>query len=94
MPRLPVPSAHHLDPNAVGATPPFWQVPFFQFLEPRIIATLVLCMRSRIYLPFETVIHQGDVGNALFFIRGGGAEVLKKDEQGKDEVRDGYMTVT
>eukprot|EP00966_Prymnesium_polylepis_P314115 7259109-Prymnesium_polylepis.1 len=26
------------------------KVPFFQFLEPRIIATLVLCMRARIYL--------------------------------------------
>ena len=56
-------------------------------------------MRSRIYLPFETVIHQGDVGNALFFIRGGGAEVLKKAETedgSKEEVchsRQRYGTV-
>jgi len=63
------------------------KVPFFQFLEPRIIATLVLCLRSRVYLPFETVIHQGDVGIALFFIRAGGAEVLKQGAgEGDDEM--------
>jgi len=60
------------------------KVPFFQFLEPRIIATLVLCMRARIYLPFETIIHQGDVGNSLFFIQTGGADVLKKVGEGDD----------
>jgi hypothetical protein len=31
-------------------------VSFFQHLDARIIATLVLCLRSRIYIPSETVL--------------------------------------
>jgi CRP-like cAMP-binding protein len=34
-------------------------------------------MRSRITLPSEVVIHQGDISEALYFIRSGKAEVLK-----------------
>ena len=34
------------------------RVAFFKGIEGRIIATLVLCLRSRIYLPYEIVIHQ------------------------------------
>ena len=33
-------------------------VSFFKHIDARIIATLVLCLRSRIYLPFEIIIHQ------------------------------------
>ena len=34
---------------------------FFECLEPRTIASLVLCMRSKIMLPHEAILHQGEV---------------------------------
>ena len=39
-------------------------VPYFAKLEAQIIATLVLCLRSRIYMPLETILHQGEIGQA------------------------------
>ena len=53
------------------------QVSFFSNLDGTITAALVLCMRSRVVLPMETIIQQGDVSYALYFIRSGCCEVLK-----------------
>eukprot|EP00966_Prymnesium_polylepis_P312689 7225618-Prymnesium_polylepis.1 len=52
------------------------RVPFFAFLEPRIIAVLAFVLRSRVYLPGENILVQGDLGTALYFIRSGQAEVV------------------
>ena len=54
------------------------RVPFFKFLEPNQIAILVLCMRNRIYLPTEIAIAEGEGSAAIFFIRTGTMEVVKK----------------
>ena len=47
------------------------KVPIFKFCETKCIVILVQCMRTRIFLPTEMIIQQGDVGSSLFFIRMG-----------------------
>jgi len=50
---------------------------FFGMLDGTVSAALILCMRSRVCLPNETLIHQGDVSYALYFIRSGIVTVMK-----------------
>ena len=51
-------------------------VSFFSNLATPIVAALVLCLRSRIYMPLEVVITQGEVSQCLFFIRSGKCQVV------------------
>ena len=50
---------------------------FFGMLDGTVSAALILCMRSRVCLPDETLIHQGDISYALYFIRSGSVQVMK-----------------
>eukprot|EP00325_Prymnesiales_sp_UTEX-LB-985_P007184 CAMPEP_0174696820 /NCGR_PEP_ID=MMETSP1094-20130205/2876_1 /TAXON_ID=156173 /ORGANISM="Chrysochromulina brevifilum, Strain UTEX LB 985" /LENGTH=860 /DNA_ID=CAMNT_0015893685 /DNA_START=37 /DNA_END=2619 /DNA_ORIENTATION=- len=54
-------------------------VSFFSNLDGTISAALVLCMRPRVCMPGETIIHQGDISPALFFIRSGTCDVIKSE---------------
>eukprot|EP00966_Prymnesium_polylepis_P198003 4588145-Prymnesium_polylepis.1 len=60
-------------------------VPYFADLDVQIIATMVLCLHSRVYLPSETVIQQGDVSKALYFVRSGSLQVIKESAQDAPE---------
>ena len=57
------------------------KVPFFAHLAPEISAGLVLCMRARVCLPGEIIIMQGDVSRALYFVRSGMCDVLRKNNE-------------
>lgn len=50
-------------------------VSFFANLDGVISAALVMCMRSRVCLPAEIVIMQGDVTRVLYFVRSGSCQV-------------------
>jgi len=54
-------------------------VSFFANLDGVISAALVMCMRSRVCLPAEIVIMQGDVTRVLYFVRSGSCQILKQE---------------
>ena len=60
-------------------------VSYFSNLDAQVIATLVLCLRSRIYMPMEIVIQQGEESRALFFVRSGTVQVIKDTNQDGEE---------
>jgi CRP-like cAMP-binding protein len=62
-------------------------VPIFKYCEAKCIVILVQCMRTRIFLPTEIIMMQGDIGSALYFIRMGKVEIsISKGGDNKQQV--------
>ncbi len=56
------------------------RVPLFQGLGETELASVARLLKPRLALPNERIVHQGEVGNAMYFIASGAVEVaLEKD---------------
>ena len=61
-------------------------MPIFKYCEAKCIVILVQCMRTRIFLPTEIIMMQGDIGSALYFIRMGKVEISISKGDNKQQV--------
>jgi len=57
----------------------------FALIAPEKMLTLISHMHEKTFMPGETIIHQGDKGDAYYIIRTGRAAVIKKKKDGSTE---------
>lgn len=51
------------------------QVPFFRGQHPQFITSIVQVLQLEYYAPGDTVVRQGEVGEAMYFLAQGSLEV-------------------
>ena len=55
------------------------QVPFFKNASPEFLRDLIPRLDARVFAPGEGVVHEGDVGDEMYFITKGQVEVVRGD---------------
>ncbi|KAI5865755.1 RNI-like protein [Durotheca rogersii] len=63
------------------------ELPLFSTLPPDILHFLGMSAQSKTYSPFTDIIRQGTLGNEIFFVVRGEAEVIHDPPQGQQEKR-------
>lgn len=59
----------------------FSQISFFAELDDLVLGEICLALRTRIYLPSDIIIYQGDIGKEFFIIAKGIVEVLQENDR-------------
>ena len=55
------------------------QVPFFKHASPEFLRDIIPRLEAREFAPGEILVHEGDVGDEMYFLTKGQAEVLRGD---------------
>jgi voltage-gated potassium channel len=55
------------------------KVPIFNEASPEFIREIVIALKSRVCIPGEFIVRRGDLGDSMYFISSGSAEVLAED---------------
>lgn len=91
--KSPSPSPTNIeDPNAgsalgsglVNVRKTLKELPLFSSLPPDILHFLGLSAQPKTYAPFKDIVQQGSIGNEIYFIVRGEAEVIHKTSEGKE----------